>query len=179
MKKFILILFVTLTIVLFAACDSQEWWSGHNTGEPESYYEYGFTERCMNGDKYIEITSFGISESYQSENSLLTDGCYVVLSIETNLSHEEFESQDNFLELRLSSNEVYKLTFALWNQSKGELVFKIQSGDNTDYSRFADLTVSDSNDGAFIYILLDVFDTYCTVDDVQYCGKAIVIGLCS
>ena len=158
---------------------------GCNTAETKSYiqhsvelyYEYGIREKCANDSNYFMINAIEIVPSYDGETTD-SNACYVVLGVETDLLESNFSDSNNMIELRFSSNQVFNLNYVMYDAENGKLVYEIVCEETFDYSQIYNLAVSNSNEKyeyPFLSVLLDCFNGYCTVDEIQYCGKYIII----
>lgn len=180
MKKSIVILLLIVGIIcILSACSNEEPPDLNNTGAPESYFEYGFNEECLDGTKHIKIESFEISTAYNT-NEITTNGSgyYVVLGVTTNLTENDFSNPDNVLELWLSPSQMTNLSFVSWDIENGKLVYEIPQNSSFDYSQLSSLKISDSGEQfPSLTLIFDVFAKYCTIDDVQYCGRLIRLNL--
>ncbi len=180
MRKYILIIMlITIMGTVLFGCKNDKSSQLNDTGDPESYFEYGFMEECTDGTKYIKVESFEVSTEYKiNQNTVDGSGYYIVLGVDTNLSEADFSNKDNLSELMISSNQLEKLSFALWDADNGKLVYEIEKKDSLDYLQLQGLRISDSDEEfPFLFLLFNLFDKYCVVDDEQYCGKCIVLNL--
>lgn len=164
---------------MFSGCDNNTTPSdSDNTGAPETYYEYGFMEECSNGTKYIKIESFDVSDNYDNVVESNNVHYYVILGVNTNLSDDDFSNENNLLELWLSPQERLVLNFVSWDVNTEKLVYEIPQNEVLDHSELLNLGISDSEEHyPFLYMLFNVFDNYCIVEDTQYCGQGILLRL--
>ena len=177
-KRFLILIFTMMVMMLFSGCNDNDSPVSDNTGGPETYYEYGFMEECSNGTKYIKIESFDVSDNHSSAAVSDAVHYYVVLKINTNLSNDDFSNDDNLLELWLSPQERLVLNFISWDVDTKKLVYEIPQNESLDYSELLNLEISNSEEQyPFLYLLFNVFDNYCVVDNTQYCGQGILLRL--
>ncbi len=178
-KRIVILLLIVGIICILSACSNEEPPDLNDTGAPESYFVYGFNEECSDGTKHIKVESFEISTSYNA-NEITTNGSgyYVVLEVTTNLTENDFSNQDNVLELWLSPSQMTNLSFVSWDIENGKLVYEIPQNSSFDYSQLSSLKISDSGEQfSSLNLIFDVFDKYCTIDDIQYCGRIIELNL--
>lgn len=181
MRKYIfIIMLITIMGTVLFGCKNNKSPQLNDTGKPESYFEYGFMEECTDGTKYIKVESFEVSTEYKTNQNTTEDSgyYYVILGVDTNLSEADFSDKGNLSEIMISSNQLEKLSFVLWDADNGKLVYKIEKKDSLDYLQLQKLKISESDgEFPFLFLLFDLFDKYCVVDDGQYCGKCIVLNL--
>ena len=179
MKKIAILLFIVGIMSIFTACNNETPPDLNNTGAPESYFEYGFNEECSNGTKYIKIESFEVSTTYDNYEVTTNDeGHYVILGVTTNLTENNFSDQENLLELWLSPSQLVNLNFVLYDSENKKLVYEVPQNDSLDYTKILSLKVSNSEEYfPCLNLLFNVFDEYCTIDNIQYCGRIIELNL--
>lgn len=153
----------------------------NNPSDIESYYQYGFMEKCLNSSGYLQIDSIEISPTYTIANeSTYNNGYYVALGIQTNLTENDFLNSNNLVELRVSSNKSFNLNFTMYDLENEKLVYQIPMEDSFDYSQLCNLRVSETNkvnEYPFLGVFIDCFNQYCTIDGIQYCGRCIILRL--
>ena len=188
-KYLLFVILLLVAISMFFGCDFNSILNSnnnvsleHGTGGPESYHMYGFMEKCSNGDKYITVESFEVSTAYENEEVALNDaGCYIFLGISSNLKSDDFSNQDNLIELWLSPQERIQLNFVSWDFDNRKLVYEISGNETMDYSEILNLSISVSEEIDEYYPVLnmffDIFNKYCVVDGVQYCGQGVSLKL--
>ena len=188
-KRSLILLLILVIITIFSGCifnnnpnSNNNGEPEHITGYPESYFIYGHMEKCSNGDKYITVESFEVSSAYENDTIILNDaGCYIVMSVSSNLTSDDFSNQANLIELWLSPQERLLLNFVLWDVDNGRLVYEVPKNESKDYSKILNLKISTSENSndyyPFLNIIYDVFKEYCVVEGTQYCGKYIMLKL--
>lgn len=186
-KRALIFALILIAITTFSGCifngNSNTTGDGnpeHVVGDPESYFVYGFMEKCSNSDKYITIESFEVSTTYENDEITLNDDrCYIILGVNSNLTHDDFSNQANLIELWLSPQERLLLNFVSWDVEDNKLVYEVPLNGTESYSDILNLKISASEeiDYPFINIFFEIFDEYCVVDGTQYCGKNIMLKL--
>ena len=182
MKRTITALTLIIFVVsLLSACNFKELPNLNdlnNTGDPESYFEYGFMDECSDGTKYLKIESFEISTLNSISEHSTNNTFFVVLGVTTNLTENDFSNHNNLVELWVSPSQMVNLRFKSFDAENKKLVYEIPESDTLDYTTLPNLNISDSNDAfSNLSIILDVYNTYCVVNDMQYCGRLIKIPL--
>lgn len=148
---------------------------------PETYFVYGFSEKCAKEDKYITIDSFEVSATQgKSMAPAENAGLYITLGASTNLTADDFSNPNNSIELWISPSECLSLSFVAWDADSRKLVYEVAQSDSSDCSKIAELKIRSSEQSdAFplLNVMFDIFDEYCVVDGTQYCGKYISLKL--
>lgn len=181
MKKLLILVIGIVCMTVFLSGCKRDGPNLNNPRDEESYYEYGFMEMCSNGNNYFLIKSMEISSAYTEDNETnISRDCYAIFGVETNLSESDFRNSSNMVELRLSSNKVYKLNFLMLDLKNEKLVYEVLSEDSFDISQLYNLKISNSDkteEYPFLGIFLDCFNVYCTIDGIQYCGRCTLLNL--
>lgn len=173
MKKHLLfLLLLTCILAIVTGCSKNNDISG--TGEPESFYIYGFLEECSDSAKYCTIQSFEVSSSCPVGDDVQSDGSgyYVILGLDTNLSVGELSDSNNQALLGLSGGQLIVLNPLTYDSENEMLIFEIPYIETLDYLQLCNLKVSNSeSEFPFLSIIIEHFNKYCTIDGINYVGR--------